>query len=161
MQNILIEKKHSRVWTVHTVAEEKFLRKKVEEFEYPLYEKKDMNALVKHMRKLMVASRGIGLSANQIGLSVRMFIAQLPADDGKGYKGKFYTVVNPRVASASSKKIADEEGCLSIPHTYGTVDRAESIVLEGLDKQGRSVRIKAEGLLARLKANGIDYLFAK
>ena len=87
-----------------------------------------------------------------------MFIAQLPADDGKGYKGKFYRVVNPGVASESSKKIADEEGCLSIPHTYGTVDRAESIVLEGLDKQGRSVRIKAEGLLARIFQHETDHL---
>lgn len=157
-RNIEIEEKNKYIWTVNDAAEDTFLHKEVPVFLYDQYEKKEIHGLVKHMRKAMIDARGIGLSANQMGFGYRLFVAQLPAKDGKGYVGKFYTIINPVITSESPKKIADEEGCLSIPATYGTVERAEKVVLTGIDKNGRDVKIKAEGLLARIFQHEADHL---
>jgi peptide deformylase len=157
-KKIFITPEHTHIWTIHNKQEEKFLRTPVPEFAFSEYDKKSVTALIAHMRKMMVAERGVGLSANQIGLPYRIFVAQLPSKDHKGYTGKFYTLINPQVVSASAKKTADEEGCLSIPNVYGTVERAEKITVQGLDKNGKEVKIKAEGFLARIFQHEIDHL---
>ena len=157
-KKIELIKENNHIWTVNDVNEGKFLLKKVSEFAYADYSKKDIDLFVKHMRKMMVSAHGIGLSANQIGLPYRLFVAQLPSKDGKGYVGKFYAIINPVITFASAKKIADQEGCLSIPYTYGIVDRAEKITIEGLDKNGRMVTLKVEGLLARIFQHETDHL---
>lgn len=157
-RKIDIEGKNRHIWTVHDAVEHTFLLKKVPVFVYTEYEKKEIRELVKHMRKAMSDARGIGLSANQMGFSLRLCIAQLPAQDGSGYTGKFYALINPHIVSHSTKKTIDEEGCLSIPCTYGAVARFEKIVVSGLDMNGREVRIHAQGLLARIFQHEIDHL---
>lgn len=157
-RKIDIEEKNRHIWTVNDAFEHIFLLKKVPMFLYAEYEKKEIRELIKHMRKAMTDARGIGLSANQMGFSLRLCIAQLPAQDGSGYTGKFYALINPHIVSHSAKKTVNEEGCLSIPHTYGTVSRFEKIVVTGLDVHGREIRIKAEGLLARIFQHEMDHL---
>ncbi len=155
------DERNERVWTIEDPSERKFLRTRVPEFDVQAYDRKSIDNLAKDMRKIMVRMRGVGLSANQLGLRVRMFVAQLPNKDGKGYSGKFYAILNPSIESRSSKKTVDEEGCLSVPGLYGTVERLEKIVISGMDKQGRPVRIPAEGYLARIFQHEVDHLDGK
>ena len=146
------------IWTIASKKYEDFLRTRVIDFNKEQYDKKYIEQTTKLMRHLMVQHRGIGLSANQIGRSLRLFICQLPANDGAGYKGKFYVVINPILESFSEKKVIDQEGCLSIPGTYGDVERSEKIIMTGVDKNYRPIRIKASGLLARIMQHELDHL---
>ena len=152
---------HNHIWVVNTPQEKKLLQTKMVDFDFSKYSKKEIEDLILHMRQTMIASNGIGLSANQIGHNFRVFVAQLSNDDGKGYKGKFYAVFNPKITKESKKTEADIEGCLSVPGSYGTVPRSTSITIAGYDKNQRAVTIKAKGLLARIFQHEMDHLNGK
>ena len=123
----MVKEENQKIWTAEVKAQEKFLRGKAKPFDFSEYSKKDINNLVLFMRTTMVKNYGVGLAAPQIGLNMRVFVAQLPADDGQGYKGKFYALFNPKLESVSKKIIPDAEGCLSVPGYYGTVSRADKV----------------------------------
>jgi len=115
----------------------------------------DTRQLVDRMKRAMHAAQGIGLSANQIGLPWSVFVGQIPSAQGKP---KFYAVFNPKLSWQSDEQEPFEEGCLSIPATYGSVTRSEKIVLEGQDRRGKPLKIKAWGLLARMFQHEVDHL---
>ena len=106
----------------------------------------------------MQLARGIGLSANQIGLGLRLFVAEVPDSEGNL---KFYAVFNPKLGKVGKEKAALEEGCLSVPDTYGLVERPGRVLLTGFDKNGRPLKIKAWGILARVFQHEIDHLDGK
>ena len=153
-----MDEKQKTIWTVKEKKQEALLRKKSVFFDFTKHSKKEISDLVLHMRKMMVANHGVGLAAPQIGISQQIFVAQLPGDDGFGYKGKFYAFFNPKIESVSLKTIPQAEGCLSVPGFYGTVQRADKITISGFDKNQRSITIKAEGFLARIFQHEIDHL---
>ncbi|MBI5732420.1 peptide deformylase [Candidatus Jorgensenbacteria bacterium] len=144
-----------KIWMVNNAAEEKILRSKIAPLEFAKENKKELRELVKRMRIAMKAANGVGLSANQIGIKKRIFIAQVPDDQGHL---KFYTIVNPEIAKNSIEKDATEEGCLSVPLSYGIVERPAKITLNGFDLNGKKVKIKAGGLLARVFQHETDHL---
>ena len=146
------------VWTVDHSRYEKFLHTPVPDFVVDSVSRKELDELIKHMRQIMVAENGVGLSANQIGLPVRLFVCQLPLPQGNGYQGKFYAIFNPRIIRSSEKIVCDQEGCLSIPGFFGEVNRAYSILLEGVDKNNRPISVSARGLLARIMQHETDHL---
>lgn len=117
----------------------------------------------------MIETNGIGLAANQIGLDYRLFVAQI---QGFGRSGepraqtqtdrKFYAIFNPKITKVSETKEEGEEGCLSVPRDlYGIVKRHQKITLEGEDQNGRKIKIKAWGLLARIFQHEVDHLEGK
>lgn len=71
----------SDIWVVSNKKEEKFLRKKPADFDFKEFTKKEIAELISRMRRVMHAANGIGLSANQIGLDLNMFIAEVPDVD--------------------------------------------------------------------------------
>ena len=99
------------VLTIENKRSEKFLRTKAKPF--PLDEKttKELNELTRTMREVMRCANGVGLSANQIGIPYRMFVAEVPGDPGT----KFYSFFDPEIVKTSKKTSSLEEGCLSIP----------------------------------------------
>ncbi len=97
----------------------------------------------------MYAAKGVGLAANQVGVARRVAVI-----DADGHK---LALVNPKIASAQGKEIA-EEGCLSIPDIYGEVARPDRVVLEALDQDGAQYRVELEGLAARAVQHEIDHL---
>src|SRR5215470_4082785 len=105
--------------------------------------------LVDDLFETMDAAKGIGIAANQIGLTER--VAVIAVEDDR------FAMVNPVIVSASGKAKA-EEGCLSIPEIYGEVSRPERIVLEAQDREGRPYRRELEGLVARAVQHEIDHL---
>lgn len=144
--------------TIAHKKDEKFLRKKTVPFDFKKFTRKEVNDLIARMRRIMHAANGIGLSANQIGLDVAVFVAEVP--DAQGGM-KFYAVFNPKIEKISKDAVAFEEGCLSVPGKWGDVTRAEEIVVSGQNKMGKKVKVKAWGLLARVFQHEIDHLNGK
>lgn len=101
---------------------------------------------------------GIGLAAPQIGLLQRLFVAELPEDENEPQSGKPFVLVNPEIVKPSRNEVEGEEGCLSIPTWYGLVWRPEWVVVKARDVNGKPMRIKAEGMLARVFLHEMDHL---
>lgn len=167
-----------KIFTINNKKEEKFLRKETARFDFSNSNKKEINALIKQMREIMIATNGIGLSANQLGLNFRLFVARIPqaqniadnpeasrplvgsygAGKQKDADSKFYAIFNPEITKFSKEKTVMEEGCLSVPGVYGLVERPEKITLVGQDKYSKKIKIKAWGLLARVFQHEVDHL---
>ena len=120
----------------------------------PAQEVKNINSgvirLLDDMIETMREAEGVGLAANQVGVSKRIFIAA----DGEDL---IYELINPRCDQTEGES-AGIEGCLSIPGCYGEISRAEKIVIRALNRKGREVRLEAEGLLARILQHEMDHL---
>jgi peptide deformylase len=149
---------HREILVITDKKQEKFLRTKTVDFDFTKFKKKEITELIVRMKRVMREANGIGLSANQIGLEFKVFVAEVPDPDGGT---KFYAVFNPKLEKESEEKVLFEEGCLSIPLKYGDVSRAERIVVSGFDKNGKAVKIKAWGLLARVFQHEMDHLNGK
>ena len=106
--------------------------------------------LVEDMFETMRAAPGVGLAAPQVGVLERVFVWEVEDSEG--------CVFNPTITSRSAETVEGEEGCLSIPGLYYPVRRARSVVLEGRDMTGQTLRIEAGGLLARVFQHEIDHL---
>jgi peptide deformylase len=109
----------------------------------------EVRRLIEDMFETMDAARGIGLAANQVGISRRVAVVDVEGDR--------FAMINPRIVEAEGRAVA-EEGCLSIPEIYGDVARAERVVLEALDANGLAYRREATGLKARAIQHEIDHL---
>ena len=143
---------------IENKKEEKFLRKKTEDFDFKRYSAKQIRELLQTMKTTMRVAHGIGLSANQIGLDFKVFVAEVPDAQGGN---KFYAIFNPKIERTSGEDVDFEEGCLSIPYVYGEVARPKQITISAQDKNGKSIKIKAWGLLARVFQHEIDHLDGK
>ena len=143
----------NKILIADNVEEDKFLRQKTKEFDFDKYSKKEIDNLIKKMRRMMNDANGIGLAANQIGLDVRVFVAQ--------WDGKFYAFFNPRIEDASKETEILEQGCLSLPGRLGEVERPEKITLVAQNKQGKKVKVKAWGMLSHIFQHEVDHLEGK
>jgi len=144
-----------KVLTIKNKKEEKFLRTPTKAFNFNKFSKKEIRELIKEMRKTMKEKEGVGLSANQVGLNFKMFIAEIPDKNGKK---KFYVIFNPELEKESEEKEIGIEGCLSVPDMIGEVKRTKKITVAGYDKNGKKIKVKAFGFLARVFQHEIDHL---
>ena len=71
---------------------------------------------------------------------------------------KFYALFNPKILKSSIETLIEDEGCLSIPKTYGVVERNEKVILTAYDKSNNPIKIKAIGVLARVFQHEVDHL---
>lgn len=147
----------AKIYTINNKKEEKFLRQKTPIFDFSKFNRKEINNLVKTMREMMKGADGIGLSANQLGLPFRFFVAQAPMMN-TNKKSEFYAIFNPQITKFSEDILLMEEGCLSVPKIFGEVARPEKIVIEGFDKNGRIIKIKTRGILGRIFQHECDHL---
>lgn len=106
--------------------------------------------LVENMFETMEAHDGIGIAAPQVGKNIQLAIVALDEIEP-------FVMLNPEIIAQSGKSI-DVEGCLSIPHTYGTVERAEEVTVLFTDLEGDEVEVDATGYLARAFQHEIDHL---
>lgn len=95
------------------------------------------------------------LAAVQIGKLDRVVIVRSDFED-KGNR-EFTVLINPEVVKYEGDIVADYEGCLSIRNVYGKVPRHTKIRVKALDEEGREVRFRAEGFLARVIQHEIDH----
>ncbi|EAX48609.1 peptide deformylase [Thermosinus carboxydivorans Nor1] len=105
--------------------------------------------LLDDMAQTMYAAEGVGLAAPQVGVSLRIIVV----DVGDG----LIELINPVIVAAEGSE-TNTEGCLSVPGVYGEVERYAQVVVEGLERSGKKVRITGTGLLARALQHEIDHL---
>lgn len=106
-------------------------------------------ALARDMLQLMRECRGIGLAAPQVGLLVRLIVADI--GDGP------VAVVNPRIAPSGAQERMIE-GCLSLPDVYVDIARDSVLEVRGLAPDGAHLHFQARGLLARVIQHEVDHL---
>lgn len=114
-------------------------------------------AAVEEMLQTMRHANGVGLAAPQVGIRQRFFVVELPEDEEEGLPRETYVLFNPEIVK-SQGELVGIEGCLSIPGYVGEVARFEQVTLKALDEQGRPVRHKVDGYLARVFQHEIDHL---
>ncbi len=110
----------------------------------------DLRPLADAMSETMIAEKGIGLAAPQIGQNIRLIIVS--TKDGS------VPMINPVLTKKSLRQEWGEEGCLSIPHVFGQVKRHKSVRCVFTDIDGNERTVDAEGLLARVIQHEIDHL---
>jgi peptide deformylase len=113
-----------------------------------------LQKLIDDMVDTMYAAPGVGLAANQVGVSKRLMIIDLSV--GKR-AGELHVFINPQITAAEGE-ITEEEGCLSIPDFVEVVTRPERVRLRYLDRNGEEREMWGEGLMARAMCHEIDHL---
>ncbi|MBV9850707.1 MAG: peptide deformylase [Armatimonadetes bacterium] len=109
----------------------------------------DVAELAEQMQIIMRAANGVGLAAPQLGILQRIIVY----DAGDG----FHALINPKILQRKGTQVG-VEGCLSIPGLQGDVERAAEVVVKAQDQFGKPVRIRGEGLAARVLQHEIDHL---
>lgn len=110
-----------------------------------------LRELTERMLKIMADNNGIGLAANQIGVSSQVFVMKLDEEDEP------IMVVNPVIIEASGED-GFEEGCLSVPYTYVEIVRPDNLLIRGFGPDSNQVEYKLEGLKARVAQHEMDHL---
>jgi peptide deformylase len=123
--------------------------------------------LIEDMVQTMHDAPGVGLAAPQVGVSLRVAVIELPeeqdeeeqdkTEDKDPYRGKLIVICNPEVVKTWGAE-EQEEGCLSVPQYVGEVTRATRVVVKAQDRRGKPIRLRAEGLMARVLQHEIDHL---
>ena len=106
--------------------------------------------LVKEMMKFMINNGGVGLAAPQVGISKRIFIM--------GNFTKMVACINPKVVSLSEDRIADLEGCLSVPDLFMKVKRPVSCTVQYQNIAGEVIERELVGLESRVFLHEYDHL---
>ena len=110
--------------------------------------------LTENMIETMYKASGLGLAANQVGVSSGLFVIDVAIEREKRDP---VVIINP-VITASEDEILGEEGCLSIPEMFAEVKRAQRVEVKGHDLNSNEVRYEAEGFLARAFQHEMDHL---
>jgi len=126
------------------------LRKKSEEIKIEDLKNKDLQELIKNMVPTMLEEDGVGLAAPQIGKNIRLVVVN--TKNGPEH------FINPKITKKSILKEWGEEGCLSVPNTFGLVKRHKKVSCEYFNIKGEKKKIEASGLMARIIQHEIDHL---
>lgn len=98
---------------------------------------------------------GVALAGIQVDKKLRIVVVRNNFDDKSDRT--FHTFINPKITKLEGKLEEDFEGCLSVRDIYGKVPRYTKVRVSALDKNGRAVRVTAEGFLARVFQHEIDH----
>jgi peptide deformylase len=114
-----------------------------------------LRALVRDMTETMYAAPGVGLAATQVDVHKQVIVV-----DVSERRDSPVVLVNPQVVDASG--VSDiEEGCLSVPGIYETVERAERVRVRAYDPSGKAFTLEAQGLLSVCIQHEMDHLRGK
>ena len=106
--------------------------------------------LIDDMVETMQQTKGVGLAAPQVGVSLRVVVLQKPGEEP-------IAIINPEIVKRAGEREVTE-GCLSIPGYAGDIKRSVSVTVKGRDRQGKTIRIKATGLMAQALEHELDHL---
>jgi peptide deformylase len=119
---------------------------------------KDFQTLVNDMVETLRDAPGVGLAAPQIGISMRLFVMEYGDEEDENIPKKLYVFANPEIIQASEEKVIGTEACLSVPDLAGNVERHTWLVVKGQNKQGKVVKYRFDGWLARIFQHEYDHL---
>ncbi len=114
-----------------------------------------LKVLVADLTETMYEAPGIGLAATQVDIHKAVIVV-----DVSERRDSLVTLVNPVIIEASG--VSDmEEGCLSLPAIYDTLERAERIKVRAFDQNGNAFTLQAQGLLSVCIQHEMDHLQGK
>ncbi|WP_066959711.1 peptide deformylase [Microbulbifer sp. Q7] len=116
----------------------------------------DHRTLIDDMFETMYEAPGVGLAATQINVHERIVVIDVSEDQSEPL-----VLINPEVEVLDAEIHKYDEGCLSVPGFYETVQRPRKIRLKALDRNGEAYALEAEGLLAVCIQHEIDHLDGK
>ena len=108
--------------------------------------------LFEAMVNTMVANKGIGLAAPQVGIDKQLIVVKIEL--------LIFKLANPVIINCKSADVL-EEGCLSIPGERVNIERPYEILVHALNDKNEEVEVKAKALLARVLQHEIDHLYGK
>lgn len=125
-----------------------------------------IRALAQEMLQTMYDERGVGLAAEQVGRTERMFVIDIPPDSDMGESGERdnpevempLVFVNPIITGHTDDVQVGQEGCLSFPDIFANVERWYEVDAEYTDLEGHRKSIHAKGLLSRAIQHELDHL---
>lgn len=129
---------------------EDILRQKAEPF--AMEEINDeLRSFIDEMFDTMIEANGVGLAGPQAGISKRIFVVIADDDVRRVF-------INPQIISTSAELSDYEEGCLSVPGVYETIQRPAKVSVQAYNENGKMFTLDAEGLLARIIQHEYDHL---
>ena len=116
--------------------------------------------LIEHMKETVVAHRGFGLAAPQVGVQLAILIACFPEANisERILPGEPKAFINPKISEPSVETWVEEEGCLSIPKIYANVRRPVSVTVTYQDEKGESHTERLSGWPAKIVMHENDHL---
>ena len=111
--------------------------------------------IIADMFETMYQENGIGLAATQVNIHQRIVVIDVSED-----KEEQLVLINPEITKKDGSTIS-EEGCLSVPHSYAKVDRAETVTVKATNIDGQEFSLDADGLLAICIQHELDHLQGK
>ena len=114
----------------------------------------EIQLLIDDMIKTMYAAPGVGLAAPQIGVPLRIFVADVSVGRDPS---ALHVFVNPEFVERDGMQL-EEEGCLSVPGFNATVARPSHATVKGLDRNGVEHSVTGTALLARCFQHEMDHL---
>lgn len=115
----------------------------------------DIKKLVADMLETMYAAPGIGLAATQVDVHQQVIVIDITEQ-----KNQPLCLINPEIIAEQGTERCDE-GCLSVPDIYETVERAEKVTVKAMDQNGDEYTLEADGLLAVCIQHEMDHLKGK
>ena len=115
----------------------------------------DLQAFIDDMAETMYEAPGVGLAAIQVGSDKRILVYdEMPGE----LKRQYAVLINPQLVESGGEILSENEGCLSVPDFRSDVKRAARVLVEGVDRHGKPMRLEAEGFLAIVLQHEIDHL---
>lgn len=130
------------------------------------YNDPELPGLIDRLRNELLAinGKGIGLSANQIGVLKQVSVIHFPENWYEKYNTgdlkKEYVLINPKILKYGAN-VKVNEGCLSVPDVFADIERSETCEILNHRLDGTEEIIEAKGILAQVFQHEIDHLSGK
>jgi peptide deformylase len=118
----------------------------------------DVQKMIDQMASTMYDAPGVGLAAIQVGWDKSVLIFDMSSSD---QDRSLQVLINPRIIDQEGEIISENEGCLSVPEFKADVKRYASILVQGVDREGRPLELEAQGMLAIVLQHETDHLKGK
>lgn len=115
-----------------------------------------LKMFVEAMSTVMLQNGGIGISAPQVGVNIRVLVVNLTRKNEDNI-----AIINPRVIETGEEMVTAKEGCLSFPGVEVKVTRPATVTVEAESFDGKTVTLDLKGLGARVVQHEMDHLDGK
>ncbi len=108
--------------------------------------------LLDDMRETMLEENGMGLAAAQVGVSKAVVVVRMDPEEDDVLE-----LINPELVETEGEE-RGVEGCLSLPTLRGEVVRPAEAMVRAVNREGETITVEGEGLMARCLAHEVDHL---
>jgi peptide deformylase len=115
----------------------------------------EIRKLIDDLAETMYAAPGVGLAATQVDVHKQIIVIDVSED-----RSDLRVFINPEITRREGMAV-NQEGCLSVPGVFDNVERAESVTVTALDRNGSRFTLNASGMLATCIQHEMDHLTGK